>query len=148
MSTHCWVTQQWMQPASKRQQVKQAWWRHTAVVGECHVLTWLLRDMLRWRHTAPGVGEYHMTSTFPQVTSHTLPLWPLPSNSPSSNGYTRHIAPYLRLFRRSSAIADLPVYLIVIKRECVTKLLINPVIRNKTRYFVTCTPLHVTVYFT
>jgi hypothetical protein len=23
VSTHCWVTQQWMQPASKRQQCKQ-----------------------------------------------------------------------------------------------------------------------------
>jgi hypothetical protein len=45
MSTHCWVMQQWMQPTSKRQQGKQismhARWHHTAVVRECHVLTWL-----------------------------------------------------------------------------------------------------------
>jgi hypothetical protein len=66
MSTHCWVTQQWMQPASKRQQGKQisahAWWRHTATVG-----------------------DYHVTSTFPQVTSHTLPLRPLPRNVAVNN---------------------------------------------------------------
>jgi hypothetical protein len=60
-STHCWVTQQRMQPASKRQVGKQisaqARWRHTAVVGECHVLTWLLRDIPRWCYIAPGVGN-------------------------------------------------------------------------------------------
>jgi hypothetical protein len=59
-------------------------------VGDCHVLKWLLRDMPRWCHTAPGVGEYHMTSTFPQVTSHTLQLRPLPryvavNNLPRNN---------------------------------------------------------------
>jgi hypothetical protein len=34
-------------------------------VGKCHMLTWLLRDMQRWRHTAPGVGKYYVTPTFP-----------------------------------------------------------------------------------
>jgi hypothetical protein len=89
MSTHCWVMQQWMQPASKRQLGKQisthAWWCHTAVVGECHMLTWLLRDMPQWCHTAPGVGECHVTSTFPQVTSHILQLRPLPRNVTINN---------------------------------------------------------------
>jgi hypothetical protein len=40
--------------------------------------------------------------------------------------------------------AVLPV-LIVIKREVVTKVLINPTIRNRTRHFVACTTLHVTI---
>jgi hypothetical protein len=85
MSTHCCIMQQWMQPASKRPQGKHARWRHTEVVGECHVLTWLLRDIPRWHHTAPGVGEHHVTSMFPQVTSHSLPLRPLLGNGSNTS---------------------------------------------------------------
>jgi hypothetical protein len=89
MSTHCWVTQQCMRPASKRQLGKQisahAQWRHSKSGEMSHVLMWLLLDMPRWRHTAPGVGGYHVTSTFPQVTSHTLPLRPLPRNVSVNN---------------------------------------------------------------
>jgi hypothetical protein len=47
-----------------------------------------------------------------------------------------------------SAIALYCLYLIVIKRECVTKVLINPIIRTRTRHFVTHTVLHVTVLMT
>jgi hypothetical protein len=54
-------------------------------VGKCHVLTWLPRDIPRWRHSAPAVGEYHVTSTFPQVTSYTLQLRPLPRNVAVNN---------------------------------------------------------------
>jgi hypothetical protein len=39
------------------------------------------------------------------------------------------------------------LYLSVIKRECVTKVLINPIIRTRTRHFVTRTTLHVTIFF-
>jgi hypothetical protein len=48
------------------------------------------------------------------------------------------------LYRKlcKSAIA---LYLIVIKRECVTKVLINQIIRTRTRHFVMRTTLHVTM---
>jgi hypothetical protein len=49
-----------------------------------YIILWhvnpLLGDMPRWRHTALGVGEYHVTSTFPPVTSLTLSLRPLFTN--------------------------------------------------------------------
>jgi hypothetical protein len=60
----------------------------------------MLGDVQRWRHMAPGVGEYHVTSTFPQVTSHTLPLRPLPRNvavnNLSRNNMARYIFPVVR----------------------------------------------------
>jgi hypothetical protein len=48
-----------------------------------------------------------------------------------------------------SAIALYCLYLSVIKRECVTEVLINPIIPTRTRHFVTRTALHVTacMYF-
>jgi hypothetical protein len=42
-----------------------------------------------------------------------------------------------------SAIALYCLYLNVIKSECVTEELINPIIRTRTRHFVTRTTLHV-----
>jgi hypothetical protein len=44
-----------------------------------------------------------------------------------------------------SAIALYCLYLNVIKRECVTEVLINPNIRNRTRHFVRRTTLYVTI---
>jgi hypothetical protein len=44
-----------------------------------------------------------------------------------------------------SAIALYCLYLSVIKRECVTEVLINQIIRTRTRQFVARTTLHVTV---
>jgi hypothetical protein len=43
-------------------------------------------------------------------------------------------------------IALYGLYLNVIKCECVTKVLINPIIRNRTRHFVARTFLHVTFF--
>jgi hypothetical protein len=45
-----------------------------------------------------------------------------------------------------SAIALYCLYLSVIKRECVTKVLINPIIRTRTRHFVMRTTLHMTIF--
>jgi hypothetical protein len=39
------------------------------------------------------------------------------------------------------------LYLSVIKRECVTKVLINPIIRTRTHHFVTHITLHVTIFY-
>jgi hypothetical protein len=50
------------------------------------------------------------------------------------------------VFIRDSAV--LPVYLIVINRVCVTKVLIYIIIRTRTRHFVTRTILHMTISFT
>jgi hypothetical protein len=33
-----------------------------------------LRNMLRWRHTATGVGEYYVTFAFPRVTQYSSQL--------------------------------------------------------------------------
>jgi hypothetical protein len=44
-----------------------------------------------------------------------------------------------------SAIALYCLYLSVIKKEYVTEVLINPIIRTRTRHFVTRTTLHVTI---
>jgi hypothetical protein len=46
-----------------------------------------------------------------------------------------------------SAIALCCLYLSVIKTVCVTKLLINPIIRTRTRHFVASTTLHVTILY-
>jgi hypothetical protein len=45
-----------------------------------------------------------------------------------------------------SAVALYCMYLRVIRRECVTELLINPTNRTRTRHFVTRTTLHVTIF--
>jgi hypothetical protein len=44
-----------------------------------------------------------------------------------------------------SVVALYCLHLSVIKGECVTKVLINPIIRTRTRHFITRTTLHVTV---
>jgi hypothetical protein len=46
-----------------------------------------------------------------------------------------------------SAIALYCLHLSVIKRECVTEVLINPTVRTRTRHFVPRTILHVTICF-
>jgi hypothetical protein len=45
-----------------------------------------------------------------------------------------------------SAITPYCLYLTVIKRECVTEVLINPTIRTRTRHFITRTTLHMTLH--
>jgi hypothetical protein len=45
-----------------------------------------------------------------------------------------------------SAIALYCLYLSVIKRECVTEMLINPISQTRIRHFVTRINLHVTIY--
>jgi hypothetical protein len=47
---------------------------------------------------------------------------------------------------RTSVTALYCMYLSVINRKCVTKVLMNPIIRTRTRHFVTSTTLHVTIY--
>jgi hypothetical protein len=46
----------------------------------------------------------------------------------------------------NSAIALYCLYLSVIQRESVSEVLINPIIRDRPRQFVTRTSLHVTIY--